>query len=147
MTRLRIALADPGLADIIERADDAARRRALDAGAHLAVERAFLVDGRIAHAWRALAAGRVGDCSERRRVGELVNELDETAWDCQEEVEKGRARQDDYLAAFAKARAAASVAYAFEPDARVAAGEGLYEAHHAIRDLVALRAVVMDAVG
>lgn len=146
MSRLRIALADSKLAEIVEEADDVARRRALNAGAHLAVDRTLLVDERITAAWRAIAAGRVGDCPERRQVEELASELDEAAWRCQEEVEKGQAQQDEYLAAFSKARAAASVAYVFEPDARVAAGEGLYEAYHAVRDQAALQAVVEAAL-
>jgi hypothetical protein len=143
--RIGIALVDSELARLIEGWDGAARRRGLEAGVRLAVGRASLVDERVVEAWQAIAAGKLGERPERAAIVELVDELDQVAWDVQDEVSKGYARQEEYDEAFTKARAAAAVGYMFEVDARRAALESLYEAHYAIEDLPALRAVVAAA--
>jgi hypothetical protein len=140
-------LVDSELAAVVERADGVACRRAVYAGARLAVERTSLADKRAHDALLAIAAGELGDCVERREIGRLVEELDMEAWDLQEEAERGQDRREQYLVAFRKARAAASLQFAFEANARVAASEALYEAFHAIQDQSALRAAVVAAIG
>jgi hypothetical protein len=146
MARSGIGLVDVGLADLLGRVDDAARRRALAAGVRLALDCAGLCDERLDRAEEVLTAGRLGDGPERADVLALVEELDELAWDLQDRAEAGTASQEQYLHAFARARAAAAAGFAFEGDALVAASEGLYEAHHAVQDLAALRAAIAAAV-
>jgi hypothetical protein len=138
----RLGLIDDGLAALIGRASVEGRRRALAAGIHLALGRTGVADVRLERAERALAAGRAGDGDDRAAVLALVDQLDQEAWRIQGEVEADRAAGDDYVRAFARARAAAAAGYAFEDDSLVAVTEGLYEAHHAVDDLPAL----LDAV-
>jgi len=64
----------------------------------------------------------------------LVDELDETAWDLQEEADAGRVPYERYFEAFSRARAANSLLYAFAPDPFTAAAEAAYEAQHALED-------------
>lgn len=146
MTNSDISLIDAELADLLFRVDDTARRRAVLASVRLALDVTSLRDDRLTDAESALAAGRYGDGVERANVLRLVEELDETAWNLQDLAEAGGVRQEEYLSAFARARAAAAVGYAFEMDSRLAATVSLYEAHHAIQDLSALRAVVGAAI-
>jgi len=87
-------------------------------------------------------AGRLGDSPVRKDVETLTGELDEAAWTVQDRVDRGLGRQDDYTAAFRKARAAAVWWNALDEDPLRAALEGLYEAHHAIDDADALADVV-----
>jgi hypothetical protein len=76
----------------------------------------------------------------------LTEELDEIAWDAQEQAEAGVLPEQAYLAAFARARAAASVGFALEPDALHAALEAVYEAQAALADLEAVRVAVVAAL-
>jgi hypothetical protein len=87
----------------------------------------------------ALRAGRFGGTEDRAAVKALADRLDELAWDLQEQVDAGEAEQDDYLAAFRKARAATALWFALDPDARSAAIEGVYEAQAATDDGVVRR--------
>jgi hypothetical protein len=97
-----------------------------------------LNDRRVPALFAALGEGRVGDSSERRAVNSLVEELDDLQWNVQDRVGAGEATPGEHLEAFARARAAASAAFAAEDDARSAAMEGFYEAATAIDDLDAL---------
>ncbi|MGH3799087.1 MAG: hypothetical protein ACRDTD_02960 [Pseudonocardiaceae bacterium] len=146
MTKLALKKVAPDIVDLLEQADDAARRRAATAAVELALQRIDLRAPQVADAKAALAAGRLGDTPERTAVEALTEELDEAAWDLQEQVESGLESQELYLAAFAKARAAAALAFAFEPNPLDAAFEVIYEANFAVQDLEDLKAVVTAAI-
>ncbi len=147
MTKFALKKIAPDLVDLLEQTDDAARRRAATAAVELALQTTDLQGPQVIQAKTALAAGRVGGTPERTAVEALTEELDNVAWDIQDQVESGAASRELYLAAFAKARAAAALAFAFEPNSLDVAFEVIYEANFAVQDLEALKAVVMTAIG
>ena len=61
----------------------------------------------------------------------VVQRLDEDAWDLQEQVERGNVRQDEYEAAFRRARAASAAQTLADPRADLA--DAAYEAIHALQ--------------
>jgi hypothetical protein len=135
--------------DLVERLErqPPARLRQLTADAvRLAVARTQLVDPRLDAGLVALGSGAFGDTPERSAVLRLVDELDEIAWDVQDKAEASEATQQAYLAAFAKARAAASVGFALDSDALNAALEAIYETQAAVADLNAVREMVGAAL-
>ena len=79
-----------------------------------------------------IASRRVGDAGARAAVERLTSELDELAWNIQEQLDEGVASEDEYAAAFERARAAMAVWFALDPRPRVAAEETIYEAIAAI---------------
>jgi hypothetical protein len=116
------------------------------AAAGLAVERTQLADPRLDAALAAVRDGDPAAMAEISQVLALTEELDEVAWDAQDQVEAGVLPEQAYLAAFARARAAASVGFALEPDALHAALESVYEAQAAVADLEAVRVAVAAAL-
>ena len=137
---------DPGLVKIVRRADEAGRRRAVLAACRLAVARTGVTDDAVAAVLVALAEGRYGEVPERAELLRTVAALDDAAWQAEEQADAGgSARERDE--AFARARAASSVAAALHLDAERAAAEALYEAHHALLDPRALRGAITSAVG
>ena len=142
-----LRLVDQSLSALLERAEDAARRRAVLAGVELAVRVTQLHDERVATALGVLRAeADAGQPEESRIMTQFAEELDEEAWDLQQRVDQGLLPTSKYEEAFRKARAAAAVGFAFEDDSRTAAEEALYEAHHAIQDLARLRETVLAAM-
>jgi hypothetical protein len=121
-------------------------RRAAAAAASLAVERTQLADRRLDTALAAVRGDIPAAMAELSQVLALTEELDEAAWDAQEQVEAGVLPERAYLAAFARARAAASVGFALEPSALRAALESVYEAQAAVDDLDAVRVAVAAAL-
>lgn len=121
-------------------------RIAAATAAGLAAERARVTDQRLGAALTALRNDRFGDTAERSGVQRLTSELDEIAWDAQEKAEAGTVSRDAYLAAFRRARAAASVGFALDCDALNAALEAIYEAQAAVGDVNAVRAAVNAAL-
>jgi hypothetical protein len=117
------------------------RRTAADV-ARLAVQRTRLVDPRIDSALAALHDGNFGDSDARSAVQQLTKELDVIAWDLQKVAEESRGSMQPYHAAFARARAAASVKCALNSDPLSAALEAVYEAQAAVSDLEAIRIVI-----
>jgi len=83
-----------------------------------------------------------GESTERDALAQLIETLDEHAWDLQDLVNNGGATQRDYLEAFARARAASAVWCAMDLDPLEAALESSYEAQAAKGDLQGLRQVV-----
>lgn len=69
------------------------------------------------------------DASEATAVG-LVEHLDEQAWTVRERVEQGKATQEEYEAAFRRARAASAVQMLADSDA--VWDDVAYEAIHAL---------------
>src|SRR5437870_2798497 len=132
----------PGLAGRLEEMTPGQQRTCVVAGARMAAMRTALVDPRIEAATAAAEAGRYGESPQRQDLQELTEELDEAAWDIQERVHRGAAREEAYLTAFRKARASSAWWCALDESPLKAAIEGLYEAHHAINDPAALAALI-----
>jgi hypothetical protein len=74
------------------------------------------------------------DGPRRDEVERLEQDLDERAWTMQEQVESGGAQRDEYMQLFRRARAAAAMKMALDPNARTAVSETVYEASHAVGD-------------
>lgn len=140
MSRLSTIADD--LAELLSRQSIARLRGVAAAAARLAVERTQLADPRLDAALAAIRDGDPAAVAELSQVLALTEELDEIAWDVQEQFETGVRPEQAYLAAFARARAAAAVRFALEPDALCAALESVYEAQAATADLQAVRAAV-----
>ena len=135
----RLSTKAPDLAAWLEHQPPERLRGAAANAAHLAVERTGLTDPRLDAALTALRNGQFGRMAEESGVQQLVDELDEAAWDLQEKAEVGTESYEVYKAAFRKARAAASVSFALGSDALAAALEAVYEAHAATADLDAIQ--------
>jgi hypothetical protein len=143
MSRLNLVSAE--LAATVAAGTDAQLRRAILAGARLAAARTHLSDPRADQAMSALADGVTGSPEERGAIQRLTEELDNVAFDLQDQMETGEATHEQYEEAFLRARAASALDFAFEEDTAHAASESLYEAYHAIDDLPALLKVVDEA--
>ncbi|SRR6266851_2876024 len=83
-------------------------RRVAAAATGLAVERTQLADPRLDAALAAVRDDVPAAVAELSQVLALTEELDEIAWNAQEQAEAGVLPEQAYLAAFARARAAAS---------------------------------------
>lgn len=136
----RLSTIAPDLAAWLEHQSRERLRRAAANAARLAVERTRLTDLRPDAALTALRNGQFGRMAEQSRVQQLVDELDAAAWNLQEKAEVGTVPHQAYIAAFRRARAAASVSFALGWDALSAALEAVYEAHAATADLDAVQA-------
>lgn len=145
--RSRLESTFPELARAVEGASAAQRRDAALAASALAVEQTGLRNVAVDAALQELRSNRTVDDSRRSELHALVEELDEAYWSMQELVESGAAAGSDAVAAFRQARAAASVAFATETDARTAALEGLYEAVAAIDDVAVVARATAPALG
>lgn len=82
----------------------------------------------------ALRDRRYGDSPDRERLKALEAELDERAWELQDQADRGEAEQQEYLDTFRRARAASVVWFALDDDALHAALEAAYEARAATDD-------------
>jgi hypothetical protein len=85
----------------------------------------------------------------RDEVERLERQLDERAWTLQEQVESGGARRTEYQEAFRRARAAAAMRMALDPNARTAAADTVSEASQAVGDsprLAQLVQAVLDLI-
>lgn len=145
MTASSLSLVLPDLVDPLASADPVALQRAVSAGIQLALARTRLADARIDLALAALATGATNGPAHEA-VSALVDDLDEKAFDLQDRLEAGENVEGEHRLAFARARAAAAVAMAFDRDALHGAFESLYEAHFAVEDPGDLRATVLAAL-
>jgi hypothetical protein len=99
---------------------------------------------------RAFLAAKDGRFAVARRteLADLVSELDGHQFEVGERVEDGGASQEQYLSAFALARAATAVYCATDGDAKIAALEAAYEAAMTVDDpqelIAILRASLTD---
>lgn len=130
--RLETIAAD--LVDELAHKPELRLRVAAEAVAVAALHATDIQDERIDQALAALRAGEYGDAVKRKAVKALADELDEAAWDIQEQVDTGDAYQHEYLAAFRRARAVTSLWFALDDDPMVAAMEAAYEARAAADD-------------
>jgi hypothetical protein len=121
-------------------------RRAAADTASLAVQQLRLADPRLDAALAALREGKFGDTGERSAVQQLTRELDLIAWEAQKTAEERNSSMQPYYAAFARARAAASVKWALDSNPLNAALEAVYEAQAAVGDLQAVKTVVETAL-
>ncbi len=67
------------------------------------------------------------DESQRLAVEQLYLELDEIGWDLQDLIDEGTATEEEYAAAFVRARAVNALWDAMDPHAETAASRALYE--------------------
>jgi hypothetical protein len=145
MTSLaRLKLLDPRLQQVLRESTDEGRRRVALTVSSLAIDRAGITDPRLAAGLERLQRGGYGDSPERGAVQALTEELDEVAWDIQDQADG--ADNADYAKAFMKARAANALWYALDEDPLEAAAEAAYEAGAAIEDPQSLRTAVEDVL-
>lgn len=86
-----------------------------------------------------------GDSPQRKAIENLTQELDETAWNIQGQIEAGIADKDEYYNAFHKARAANALWFALDQDLSKAVSETIYEANAAIDNIEILRSIIEKA--
>jgi hypothetical protein len=141
---VRLATIAPELVQVLERKRPADLRAVAAAVSEWIVAQVALVDPKVDAALAALKQARVGETPERDHLKVLVEELDERAWDTQDQVEEGLATEQQYLDAFALARAASAVWFALETHALESALESVYEAQAATNDLAGVRRVIQD---
>jgi hypothetical protein len=135
----RLATVAPDIVEVLGRQSPARLHDVAVGACEWIVARVGLVDPRLDTGLAALGDLRVGRSPERDAMKLLVDELDERAWDVQDEVDAGTAEQEKYLAAFSLARAASAVWFALGDDPLQSALEAVYEAQAATGDLADLR--------
>lgn len=140
----RLATVAPDLVEVLGRESPAQLRAIAAQASGWVVQEVGLVDPRLDAAFTALHEMRVGRSPERDALKVLVDELDERAWDVQDEADAGLARQEEYLVAFSLARAASAAWFALDGDALQSALEAVYEAQAATGDLAGVRRRVRD---
>ncbi len=138
-----MGLIDPHFPELLDRLPQDRRRAAVLEAVRLAGVQSELVDPAFVRGLARASEGRCASCPELDDVNALVERLDEVAWAAQEKGERGEATLADYDKAFRMARAASALAAALEDDdTRQGAAASIYEASHAINDLVQLRAIL-----
>jgi hypothetical protein len=135
----RLSTVAVDLVELLQAQPPARLRRTAADVARLVVQRTQLVDLRIDSALAALHDGSFGDSDAYSAVQQLTKELDIIAWELQKVAEENGSSPEPYRAAFARARAAASVKSALFYDPLSAALEAVYEAQAAINDLQVIR--------
>jgi hypothetical protein len=132
---VRLNMLDDSIATFVRGATDDARRKFARAVAQLALERAFAGDtSNEKSVLRQALATKPPAPDVAAAVEKIVDKLDEAGFDLSEKCDRGNATQQEYQAAFAKARAANAVWYALHADPLVAASETAYEAVAAVGD-------------
>lgn len=126
----RISSVAAGLPDRARQMSDGELRDLARRSAEWAVSRTGVQDPAIDAGLEALTSGRPSQ-DARIAVHKAVERLDQVAFEMQVGVDSGGASEEDYLRAFAQARAAAAVQYALADDPREAAMESMYEAQAA----------------
>lgn len=132
MTRLSVVA--PDLATALSEASLDGCRRVAIAAASFALSESGLDDPDLLAQVARLKAGEPPVAEAVQRLDDLVERLDEAAWDLQDQMDAGKVDLTAYLQAFGRARAAAAVAFAFGADARLAALEAVYEASVIVDD-------------
>lgn len=138
----RFELVSRELAGRLEKLTDPDLRKIALAAARMAVSEVGLKHAVVTEALQALAAGGFETPSVRKRLAELVQELDERQWDLQDLVDQNKAPKTAHTTAFRQARAANSLLCAMDSDALGAAQEALYEANTAILKFEEIRRLV-----
>lgn len=131
MSRLEALSAN--LVTKLSRASAAKQRQACVAACELAIAGALVEHPLVSESLRKLRDGHVFTPQEKVELDALVAQLDDEYFDLHEAAEAGEATTDDYLRAFAKARAVAALSFAGS-NTSDAASESIYEAATAIGD-------------
>lgn len=130
----RLSMVAPDLATRIQGSGDEQRLRiAASAAAEIVVERAAVGHDGVLRALEMLRHGST-DVELREALQSLAQELDARYWDLHDAHEAGKGSKEEYMAAFAQARAVSAVVCALDPDFVMAALEACYEAHSAFSD-------------
>lgn len=143
----RLTAVAPDLVEALTHQSVAALQVVAKTVADWVVDRAGLVDPRVDAGLAALRQGNLGPSTERSELQLLVVQLDEQAWDIQDQLDAGSATDEEYLAAFGLARAGSAIWYALDNDALQAALESVYEAQAASGELEILRELVFSVLG
>ena len=86
------------------------------------------------------------DSDLQEELTDLAEQIDELAWDKQDEVDAGTADYAEYQSLFRRARAVAALAFALDEDVRANAPEALYEAYQALdQDDTELNAIIAQS--
>ena len=119
MTQERLSMIAPHLAASLGSIGDefALRRAALEAVIRV-IDRAAIDDPRVLSAIEVLSAG-TGDERLRSELEQYAHELDKSSWDIQDSWEAGTVAEEEYLAAFARARAVSALAWALHSNPRL----------------------------
>lgn len=142
----RLTYAAPELVPVLEGLDEEGSARLAAALVEWALAGSAMQDDpRIAGVVQGVREGRVASAAVRVVVADLVQELDEAAWDIQDELKPGEP-EDEYVRAFRRARAVNALSYALDVSAADALLECAYEAHAATGDTEGLRRVVRDSL-
>jgi hypothetical protein len=132
------------LAAAIEQANSDERRRIAVTVATAAVEATGLDDAAVAEAIKSLSNETFAD-QLRDRVEQTVTRLDEEHWDAEDDLASLEANEG--VDAFRRARAASSVWFALGGDDISHTQDAVYEAHFALTNPDALRALVDAELG
>jgi hypothetical protein len=147
MSFVRLSSVAPELVDDLLRLDPVQSERIALAVVDWILEEVRVEDPRLTAALSVLRGGRV-DSETRSRLQELVEELDERAWDIQDALAGSQFQDEsDYTEAFARARAVNAVWYALGGPSAEMTVECAYEAQAAEGDLEGLRNVVSHVLG
>ncbi len=131
---MRIA---PDLSEALSRSSDACLRRVAAAVCKLAVERSGLDAPQVQEVLRLLESNNTVPDDLTTRLKSLAEELDDRYLDLYGEAPEGSSGDEGWLSAFRKAKAAAALVFACEPNASFAATESAVEANEAIGDDIA----------
>lgn len=142
----RLETVDASLLAALAEAEPAARRRVSLGVATWVVERAQLRDDRAFDGLAALADGGPISPDVRLAVQELTANLDEAAWNAQDQIESGEASDADLESAFGLARAAIAVLFALDEPDPSAAAEVCYEAQAAFGEISDVRSVALASL-
>lgn len=140
----RLATVAADLVQVLERKPSEQLRTVATQVSEWIVGQVELVDPRADAGLAALREAQVGPSPARDSLKVLVDELDERAWAIQDQSEEGNATQQQYLDAFALARAASAVWFALDSDALQSALDCVYEAQAATGDLAGVRRSLQD---
>lgn len=147
VTVTRLGTVAPDLVELLRDQPPTRRRTVALHASGWIVESTDLANPRIDAVFLALRDGRLGETDQREAVKQLEDELDERARGIREDLEAGRAGNDEYLAAFARARAAGAVWWAMDDLDLHAALEAVHEAQAATGELGAVRRLIEEALG
>lgn len=136
----------PDLRARLVKADEPELRRVALAVAELAIRSVGLSDPRLDHALD-IVRGRAADrYSAQDHIKAFVEELDRLTFEERQLSDVAPEKQEEYLRAFSRARAASSVASALDEDPVNAAIWAVYDASHAVGEPAELIRIVEEAL-
>src|SRR5258705_12123170 len=124
----RLEALSPELAARLHQASAANQRAVCLAACEFAVAHTKIEHPLVGRALKRVRAAGVFTAEESADLDALVSRLDEEYFDLQKVAEEGLASTDDYMRAFAQARAVAALSFAGGKNAFEAATETVYEA-------------------